>query len=141
VRARGVSDGYAPGRDRPLAGYLTAMSVYGISVVTLGTIARKRRRRAPEMTPFEVVLVAAATHNLARLIAKASITSAVRAPFTRYVSPDGPAELHEEVPGHGMTHAVGELITCPFCLAVWIATGFTLASFSRPGLLAWRLPL
>jgi hypothetical protein len=132
ARARSVSEGYAPGRGRPLAGYFTAMTVYGISVSTLGAIARAQRRTAPDLTPFDVVLVAAATHKLARLIAKASITSALRAPFTRYISPDGPAELHEEVPGHGLRHAVGELITCPFCLAVWLATGFTFGFVFAP---------
>jgi len=29
------------------------------------------------------------------------------------------------VRGHGAQKAVGELITCPFCTGVWVATGLT----------------
>ena len=37
-----------------------------------------------------------ATHKLARLVTKESITSALRAPFTRYQGVSGPAELAED---------------------------------------------
>ena len=32
----------------------------------------------------------------------------------------------------GLRHSIGELITCPFCLDVWIATGFTLGLVFAP---------
>ena len=53
------------------------------------------------------------------------VTSPLRAPFTHYEEPAGDGELNESVRGHGVRHAVGELISCPFCLAVWIATALT----------------
>ena len=37
--------------------------------------------------------------------------------------PGGQAELKEEVRGHGARKAIGELVTCPFCLDLWVATG------------------
>jgi len=37
----------------------------------------------------------------------------------------GPAELREEVRGQGGQKTIGELVTCPFCTSVWIATGLT----------------
>jgi Protein of unknown function (DUF1360) len=49
----------------------------------------------------------------------------LRAPFTTYQGTSGPAELSEEVRGSGARKAVGELVTCPFCTSVWVATGFT----------------
>jgi hypothetical protein len=67
---------------------------------------------AERTTPaFEVFLLAAATHQLTRLVSKESITSAIRAPFTEYKGVAGPAELTEEVRGEGVRHAVGELVT------------------------------
>jgi hypothetical protein len=30
----------------------------------------------------------------------------------------------EEVRGKGIRHAVGELITCPFCTSQWVATAY-----------------
>jgi hypothetical protein len=32
----------------------------------------------------------------------------------------------------GVRHAVGELVTCPFCLDVWIATGFAFGYVFAP---------
>lgn len=51
------------------------------------------------------------------------MTSPLRAPFTTYQGTAGPAEPNEEVRGTGGHKAVGELISCPFCVSVWVATG------------------
>jgi hypothetical protein len=80
----------------------------------------------------DVALVAGATFQLARIITKKPITSALRAPFTRYEGTSGPAELEESVRGTGLRHAIGELVTCPFCSAHWIATGFGFALVLAP---------
>jgi hypothetical protein len=56
--------------------------------------------------------------------AKDAVTSPLRAPFTQYQGPSGDAELGEEVRGTGLRHSIGELVSCPFCLSVWVATGF-----------------
>lgn len=117
---------YAQGADRPLGAYLGGMAVYTGLVAGLGALAHRQRRTLPCPSPFEVVLVTVATHKLARLVSKESITSALRAPFTRYRGVSGPAELSEEVRSDTpLRHAVGELLTCPFCLAMWTATGFS----------------
>ena len=75
----------------------------------------------------DVVLISLATHKLSRLIAKDAVTSPLRAAFTTYREPAGAAELNEEVrdQGSSIRHGIGELVTCPFCLAVWVATGLT----------------
>ena len=49
----------------------------------------------------------------------------MRAPFTSYQGTTGPAELKEEVRGQGGKKTVGELVTCPFCTGVWVASGLT----------------
>ena len=51
----------------------------------------------------------------------------MRAPFTRYAGSAGDGELNEEVrdEGSSVRHGIGELLSCPFCLAVWVATGLT----------------
>jgi hypothetical protein len=66
-----------------------------------------------------------ATFRLSRLLSKAAITSPLRAPFTRYVGPQGPAELHEEARSEDGKETVGELVTCPFCMSVWVASTLT----------------
>ena len=43
------------------------------------------------------------------------------------------ARAAEEVREHGgVKHAVGELLTCPFCLAQWVGTGFVLGYVTAP---------
>ena len=119
---------YAPHEHRPLDGYLAAMGAFGVLAASLATAAKLGRRPVPERpATADVVLISIATHKLSRLIAKDAVTSPLRAPFTRYAEPAGAAELNEEVrdQGSSIKHGIGELITCPFCLAVWVATGLT----------------
>ncbi|MFD6024196.1 DUF1360 domain-containing protein [Streptomyces griseoluteus] len=82
--------------------------------------------------PWDVVLTSVATFRLSRLLTKAPVTSPLRAPFTRYVAPQGPAELHEEVQSEDGRHAVGELATCPFCMSVWVASTLTAGQLLWP---------
>lgn len=132
AKAREQAEAYSPDEDRPLGAYLGGMALYSGLVAGFGVLARAQRRQLPCPSPFEVVLIATATHKLSRLVAKESITSAIRAPFTRYQGVSGPAELSEEVRGHGVRHAVGELLTCPFCLAQWTATSFAFGLIFAP---------
>ena len=127
-RLRRIEESYAPDEQRPLRGYLRTMAGYGASVVALAAVAKATgRRMPPRQSAGDVVLVSIATHKLSRLIAKESVTSPLRAPFTRYQAPADVAELKEEVKNTDdpTRHALGELVSCPFCLAVWVATGLT----------------
>lgn len=128
---RAVAD-YAPGQNRPLRGYTGAIAAYGAAVATSSAVARLQRRVVPDVAASDVVLLACATHKLARLIAQDTVTSPIRAPFTRFSGPSGDSELAEEVRGSGLKHAVGELVTCPFCLAQWIATSFVFGLVFAP---------
>jgi hypothetical protein len=127
-----ATEGYAPGQGRPLAGYTGAITTFVTAAGALSALARFQRRPLPSPVLLDVVLMACATHKLARLISKENVTSAIRAPFTEYVAPAGPGELHEEVRGTGFQHAVGELITCPFCLAPWLAGTFSFGLIFAP---------
>jgi Protein of unknown function (DUF1360) len=127
-RLTGLRKAYAPHEHRPLDGYAAAMSGFGVLAASMAVAAKATGRPVPERpTNQDVVLLSIATHKLSRLIAKDAVTSPLRAPFTRYTEPSGAAELNEEVrdEGSALRHSIGELITCPFCLAVWVATAFT----------------
>jgi hypothetical protein len=123
-----VRDAYSPHEHRPLDGYLVAMGAFGVLATSLGAAAKLLGRPVPARpSAGDVVLVSVATHKLSRLLAKDAVTSPLRAPLARYAGPAGAAELNEEVRDDGGTvrHGLGELVTCPFCLAVWVATGLT----------------
>jgi hypothetical protein len=124
--AQRQADTYRQGDDRPLGGYLAVMSVYAGAVSGLTLLARRLGLTAPrQITPWDVALFGIATHRVTRTIAKDAVVSPLRAPFTTYAGLQGPAELHEEARTDSpVRHALGELLTCPFCLAQWTATGF-----------------
>jgi hypothetical protein len=126
-------DAYANGADRPLGSYLVLLSTYLSGVATLIAIVRRQKRPIPErLAPADLALIAVGTHRLTRLVAKDSVTAAVRAPFTRFEEPAGEGEVNEQVRGTGLRHAVGELLTCPFCLAQWVATAFVFGLVLAP---------
>jgi hypothetical protein len=131
--ARQQAHEYADGEERPLGGYLKALGTFGASVAALAAVARAAGRSAPDLGAKDLVLLTLATHKLARLTAKDPITSPLRVPFTRFKGVSAPPELDEDVRGHGSRHAVGELVTCPFCLAPWAATALLGGYVLAPG--------
>jgi hypothetical protein len=125
---------YTNGEPRPLAGDLGAMGVYAGLVSAAAAAVRASGRELPErIPPGDVALLTVATFRLARRLAKDPVTSPLRAPFTRYEGTSGHAEVAEEVREHGgVKHAVGELLTCPFCLAQWVGTGLVFGYVTAP---------
>ncbi|WP_030439747.1 DUF1360 domain-containing protein [Actinoplanes subtropicus] len=123
-----LAERYSPHEHRPLDGYLVAMGAFGALAAGLAAAAKITGRRPPARpAATDVLLISIATHKLSRLLAKDAVASPLRAPLARYDGPAGAAELNENVrdQGSSVRHGLGELITCPFCLAVWVATGLT----------------
>ncbi|MBB3085677.1 DUF1360 domain-containing protein [Geodermatophilus sabuli] len=125
---------YSQGEPRPLSGDLGAMGVYSAVVAAGAVVVRASGRPLPRRIPLgDAVLLTVGTFRLARRIAKDPVTSPLRAPFTAFQGPSGHAEVAEEVREHGgVKHAVGELLTCPFCLAQWVGTAFVFAYVAAP---------
>lgn len=115
---------YRGGADRPLGGYVGVLGAYAAAVGAATGLARLARRRVPDrIGPWDLALMTAATHRLSRTLAKDPVTSPLRAPFTRYEGVSAAAELEEAVRTEdGARHSVGELVSCPMCLAQWVAT-------------------
>ncbi|SFK32000.1 DUF1360 domain-containing protein [Amycolatopsis sacchari] len=127
---------YRDGEDRPLGGYLAVMTVYGVLVAITSAVAVLTGRKLPPRVPKEdLVVVALGTHKLSRTLTKDAVTSPLRAPFTRYSGTGGPAEVMEEVrKPSGLRHSLGELLSCPFCLDMWVVTAFTFGLVFAPRL-------
>src|SRR5919199_1515401 len=122
------------GEERPLGGDLGAMSVYAGLVAAGAAAVRASGKELPTRIPLgDAVLLTIGTFRLARRIAKDPVTAPVRAPFTSYQGTSGEAEVAEEVREHGgVKHAVGELLTCPFCMAQWVGTAFVVGYATAP---------
>jgi len=124
------------GRDTgTLAGYASVVSVYHLLFGAFLLGVRHFRVKLPERIGLaDSLLLGIATYKLSRVITKDSVTSFIRAPFTIYRGVSGPSELKEDVRGSGERKSFGELLTCPFCLAVWISSILTYGLVFQPRL-------
>lgn len=86
-------------------------------------VARRRgvRLLPDQVPPWDVALLGTATFKASRLLSKDRITSFVRAPFTRRAEEGAAGEVNDAPRGNGVRRAVGELVSCPFCTAAWVA--------------------
>ena len=118
------ADNYRNGEERPLSGYVAAMMAFALLVAIAASVAALTGRSLPRrIGAYDLLLITAGTHKLSRTLSKTAATSPLRAPFTRYQDTAGPGELKEEVrKSSGLRHAIGELLTCPFCLDMWVVT-------------------
>lgn len=100
----------------PVRTYLALTTVFNVAAWAVSAWLGGRRR----MSASDVVLLGVATQQVSRIVAKDRVTRTVRSPFVD-TTPSG-----EETPKpHGARHAIGELLTCQYCMAPWIALGFT----------------
>ena len=110
------------------------MASYGVLAAVLTLLLRRKRFRVRPFSPWNFALYALAAEHISRLISKDSVMSPVRKPFTEFKEPTGEGEVNEEVIGSGPQQAIGELLTCPFCLDQWVATGLVAGSVAAPTL-------
>src|ERR671937_706534 len=104
--------------ERPLPEYAAISAAFG---GVLGGFLLLTRGRLPERVGLgDVLRIGAASYKLGRLVAKDEVTTWVRAPVTR------DEEASEPKPT-GLERAIGELVTCPYCIGLWIAAGLSYA--------------
>ena len=103
---------------RPLPAYAGLVGLFSGAV---GSFLLLARDRLPKRVGFgDVALVGLASYKLGRLIAKDDITSFVRAPVTR-------DEETQEPEREGLARALGELVTCAYCIGVWTSAGLSVS--------------
>jgi hypothetical protein len=108
---------------RPLPEYATLVTVFGAA---LGGFLVLARNRLPERVGFgDLARLGLASYKIGRLVAKDEVTTWMRAPVTR-------DEEAQEPEREGMARALGELVTCPYCIGLWASAGLTGALAVRP---------
>jgi hypothetical protein len=103
-------------KQLPLPEYAGLAAVFSGAVASFLLLARDR---LPERVGFgDMARIGLASYKLGRLIAKDEVTSFVRVPVTR-------DEEAQEPDPEGWRRALGELLTCPYCIGLWVAAGFS----------------
>ena len=99
--------GHSPDQERPLGSYAALTGVFLTLTAAFLAWIRASGRELPERVgPGDLALITVATHKASRLIAKDRVTSAVRAPFTRFEGDAGPGEVDEKARGRGLRRAL-----------------------------------
>src|SRR2546423_1592623 len=91
-----------------------------------------RARVIAAANPLDLAMLGIATHKLSRIISKDRITGIVRAPFVSYIRSAGHGEVEEEPRGRGMQRGIGQLLSCPYCMAPWCATALAFGFIFAP---------
>jgi hypothetical protein len=114
-------------RDRPTGGrpggggrrrdYGMLSAAFGAGLLTLAIGARERRGVLTRLQGPELPAMALATFGLSRIVVHERVVSWLRVPFVREGVDGRPPR------GHGLRHAVGELVTCTRCTGVWVGAG------------------
>jgi len=108
--------------EQLLTEYAVMLAFYVASVATLTGVALERGRLPKKFSLLDLAALGIATHKLSRILAKDRITSILRAPFVNYIRSAGAGEVEEEPRGRGIQRGIGNLISCPYCMAPWCAT-------------------
>lgn len=112
-----------------LAGYLAGWALFAVAMKGFG-------RPWPAQVPgMDLLLLCLATFRLTELVTEEKVARCLRSPFCRLVTvtrPDGTFEEREVPAGRGLRRVTGELILCPWCAGVWIATLLSFAWIAAP---------
>jgi uncharacterized protein DUF1360 len=122
----GTFEGYKKGEDVPLFSYGVLAGTFNLLFALFLLAARVTGRPIPErMDAGDIALLGMATHKISLLGSQDAIASPLRAPFTELEEKQSPKKVDEKPRGRGIRRSVGELLTCQFCLGVWVASFFT----------------
>jgi len=124
----GIFEGYKKNEDISLSSYGVLAGVFNAIFALFLLVSRGTGRSLPERVDVrDIALLGMATHKLSLIGAEDAVTSPLRAPFTELQEKESPKKVDEEPRGEGLRRSVGELLTCKFCLGVWLASFFTYA--------------
>jgi hypothetical protein len=122
----GVFEGYKKGEDIPLFSYGVLAGVFNLVFALFLLVARVTGRPIPErIEARDIALLGMAAHKVSLVGSQDAVTSPLRAPFTELQEKESPKKIDEKPRGEGLQRSVGELLTCKFCLSVWVASFFT----------------
>jgi hypothetical protein len=108
------------GADWPLGGYAALLAAYA-ALFGIPLLSAKERRLPAELDVRDLLLLGVATHKLTRIATRDWVTAPLRAPFTEFKENVGAGEVAEKSRGSGLQRALGDLLTCRWCFAPWVA--------------------
>jgi hypothetical protein len=109
----------------PLLGYAVITGTFLLGVGGLLFRLERDGRLLEEVRLADLALLGLGSQQLSRMITRDRVTTVFRAPFTTYAGTRdaAPGEANEVARrSNTIQQAIGELVTCPFCMATWTTT-------------------
>ncbi|HEY2319163.1 MAG TPA: DUF1360 domain-containing protein [Solirubrobacteraceae bacterium] len=130
--------GHSPDQERPLGGYAVLMGAFLSLASAFAAWFRSSGHELPDrIAATDLALLTVASHKASRMVTRDRVTSAVRAPFTRFQGDAGPGEVNEAARGRGLRRAIGELLVCPYCMGMWVSAALTASLLVFPRFTRW----
>ncbi len=127
-----VAENYGAGKQS-LYSYSVLMGLFNLVFAGFLLLARTLGRPIPpRIEATDIALLGMATHKLSLVGTEDAITSPLRAPFAELQEKESPKSVDEEPRGEGLRRSIGELLTCKFCLGMWVASFFTYGLILAP---------
>jgi len=120
------------GGQSPFGAYRILSAAYNAGLIGVASGAVLLRRFKAPLPTLDMLMLGAATHKLAQLMTQERVTLPLRSPFTKQSDHGRDGGHHSEPKEHGMHRALGELLTCPHCMAPWIALGLVAGHVVAP---------
>ncbi|HEX2728870.1 MAG TPA: DUF1360 domain-containing protein [Rubrobacteraceae bacterium] len=125
-RPEGIFEAYDKNDEVPITSYATLAGAFNLIFALFLLISRATGRSIPErIETRDILIFGAATHKLSWILAREPITSPIRAPFTELEEVKSPTKAEEKPRGTELQRTIGELLTCHFCLGMWVAAFFS----------------
>jgi hypothetical protein len=113
---------YDETEDQPLGAYAALAGLFSALFVLFLWTTKLAGRPVPERVKLDdLALLGVATHKLSWVVANSSVTSFMRAPVTKLQEDEGSSNQEEKPRGEGLQKALGKLLTCHFCIGMWVA--------------------
>jgi hypothetical protein len=109
------------GGKSPFGAYRLLSATFNGGLIGLAGAAVVLRRFKVPLSPTDLLMLGAATHKLALIVTRERVTMPLRSPFTKQSDGGREGGHHSEPKGQGLQRALGELLTCPHCIAPWIS--------------------
>lgn len=119
--------------ELPVGSYALLAGLHAADFAAVLALMRRLGKPLPErIGAADLALLGVAAHKISRLLAKGTITRFLRYPFTEVKGPAGYSELKEKPVGTGLRKALGQLVSCPFCAGMWVASALTYGLLLAP---------
>jgi hypothetical protein len=125
-------------KDAPKGGYAVIMAIFFTAFAAVASSLRRNPATLSTTPPArDIALLGIATFRLSRLLTADRVTSILRAPVVEEGVGEEQLEGVVQKPKEagGIVQAVGQLVTCPWCISVWAAAFnvYLLTLFPRLG--------